>query len=1213
MNIVNQTNLPGQIYQVKANTPILLNDPQSFWLVQSGSVAIFAVKVDQGVVKGTRRYLYSCDSQEAMFGSVAHSGNSGGISYQLLAIPIGKTELRKINEADFQELFAHSKFQVLDWIEIWLKKLDQALIQVTSPKIKVKANILGRFSLMNGQTFKTNARSLVWLKLQSGYLRWRGFPEILLTSATAIVPLNNNTWLEADGVAQLELKSSETISNLDDLILGISQLHQYYLYCFHLQEKQDQVEEPEHLDLPGQICQVKASEPILLNDPQSLWVVQSGSIAIFAVTVNQGVIEGTRRYLCSCDLQEAMFGNLTHSSNSSGSSSQLIAVPIGNTKLRKISGADLQELFARYKSQVLGWIEIWLTKLDKALTQVSSPKIQIKANIAGRFSLTDSQTFQTDTELVWLKLQSGYLRWRGFSELLLTSTTAIVPLNHNTWLEADGAVQLELKSGETISSLDDLILGVDQLHQYYLYCFQLQEKQDQGEELERLKAQKNLNLQVASEAFGELAAPLMPQQDYLYLEGAPLLVAAGAVGKALGVTICPPAKSEDLARIKEPLEAIARASRLRMRQVLLEDDWWQQDCGPLVAYTKSDRLPIALLPTAGNRYLLFDPIGKTKIAVNEQMAAAISSKAYMFYRSFPNKVLQLFDISRFALFGRQKDLLLIVAMGISSTLLGMLTPFTTSILIDSAIPDSDRGLLWQIGLGLIIAAIATALFRLTQGLSLLRVETASDASTQAAVWDRLLNLPISFFRQYTTGDLQSRVNSVTSIRRQLGGNTLINLITGCFALLNLALLFYYSIKLALVALAVSLLIVVVTSISGSILVQKVHPLLEMEGNIFGHVVQLINGIAKLHVAGAEERAFASWSKSYRQQIKLELSTQYIEDAVALFNTVMPTITSGILYWFTIKMLTDPEASAASTLTVGSFLAFNTAFSTFIKGATDVSNTVTDVLQVLPQWKRARPITQAVSEVDLTKADPGKLMGKITLDRISFRYQADGALILNDVTIKAEPGEFIALVGSSGSGKSTLLRLILGFESPEEGKVYFDGQDLSGLNINAVRRQLGVVLQNGKIMSGSIFDNLSGGAQVTLDEAWAAAKMSGFAEDISAMPMGMHTVISEGGGNLSGGQRQRLIIAKALILKPNILLFDEATSALDNRTQAIVSKNLDTLKVTRVVIAHRLSTIQNADRIYVLSGGSVIQQGNFEELSNCEGLFADLIRRQLVEN
>ena len=1214
MNIVNQTNLPGQVYQLKANTPILLNDPQSFWVVQSGSIAIFAVKVDRGAIAGTRRYLYSCNSQEAMFGSVAHSANSDGISYQLLAIPIGKTELRKISGADFQELFAYDKSQVLDWIKIWLDKLDKALTQATNPRIKVKANILGRFSLTDGQTFKANTDSLVWLKVRSGYLRWRGFPEILLTSATAIVPLNNNTWLEADGVAQLKLESSDTISNLNDLILGISQLHQYYLYCFHLDGEQDQAEDLERLDLPGQIDRVKANEPILLDDPQTLWVVQSGLIAVFAVTVNQGVIEGTRRYLCSCDANEAMFGSVNHSSNSNQASDRLLAVPIGKTELRKISGGDLQELFARYKYQVLDWMEIWLAKLDSALTKVNSPKIQIKAKIAGRFSLTNGQTFQTNSDnLVWLKVRTGYLRWRGFDELLLTPATTVVPLNNNTWIETEGAVQLELKSSQIIASFDELIQGVSQLHEHYLYCFHLDRQREKAEELKRLKAQKNLNLQVASEAFGKLAEPLMPQENYAFLEGAPLLVAAGAVGRALGVKICPPAKSENLARIKEPLEAIARASRLRMRQVLLEGEWWRQDCGPLVAYIRGDRLPVALIPTTGDRYLLFNSVDKTKTAVDERVAAAISPQAYMFYRSFPDKALQVLDLTRFALHGRLKDILLIVVMGIASTLLGMLTPFVTSILIDNAIPDSDRGLLWQIGLGLIVAAIATALFRLTQGLALLRVETASDSATQTAVWDRLLNLPISFFRQYTTGDLQSRVNSVTSIRRQLGGNTLINLITGCFALLNIALLFYYSVKLALVALAVALLIVIVTAVSGSILVRKVHPLLEIEGDIFGHVVQLINGIAKLHVAGAEERAFASWSKNYRQQIKLELSTQYIEDAVTVFNTVMPTITSGILYWFAIQTLSDPEAGAASTLTVGSFLAFNTAFGTFINGATNVSNTVTDTLQVLPQWKRARPITQAVSEVDIAKADPGKLTGRITLDRISFRYQAEGALILNDVTIKAEPGEFIALVGGSGSGKSTLLRLILGFESPEEGKVYFDGKDLSGLNINAVRRQLGVVLQNGKIMSGSIFDNLSGGAQITLEEAWSAAKMSGFAEDISAMPMGMHTVISEGGGNLSGGQRQRLIIAKALVLKPNILLFDEATSALDNRTQAIVSENLDKLKVTRIVIAHRLSTIQNADRIYVLSEGSVVQQGNFEELSNRKGLFADLIRRQLVEN
>ncbi|MHC5729071.1 MAG: ATP-binding cassette domain-containing protein, partial [Nostoc sp.] len=288
------------------------------------------------------------------------------------------------------------------------------------------------------------------------------------------------------------------------------------------------------------------------------------------------------------------------------------------------------------------------------------------------------------------------------------------------------------------------------------------------------------------------------------------------------------------------------------------------------------------------------------------------------------------------------------------------------------------------------------------------------------------------------------------------------------------------------------------------------------------------------------------------------------------------------------------------LSVGTFLAFNSAFGTFIRGATDVSNTVMNSLQVFPQWKRAQPILETIPEVDLTKADPGRSLGRIAVDHITFRYRNDGPLTLDDVSLDAEPGEFIALVGGSGSGKSTIFRMLLGFESPEDGTIYYDGQDLSGLDVDAVRRQLGVVLQTGRIMSASIFDNIGSGAQITLDEAWEAARMAGFADDVAAMPMQLHTVISEGGGNLSGGQRQRLLIARALALKPRILLFDEATSALDNRTQAIVSESLDNLQVTRIVIAHRLSTIRNANCIYVLQAGRVMQKGSFEELASQEG-------------
>ena len=305
------------------------------------------------------------------------------------------------------------------------------------------------------------------------------------------------------------------------------------------------------------------------------------------------------------------------------------------------------------------------------------------------------------------------------------------------------------------------------------------------------------------------------------------------------------------------------------------------------------------------------------------------------------------------------------------------------------------------------------------------------------------------------------------------------------------------------------------------------------------------------------------------------------------------------------MLQQQEGS----LSMGLFFAFNAASSSFIGGVSSLSETVIDILNIVPLWQRAQPIISATPEINPNKRNPGPLSGQFRLDRITFRYQPQGQLILQDISLRAEPGEFIAVVGPSGSGKSTLFRLLLGFEQPESGWVLYDGQDLAGLDVQSVRRQLGVVLQNGRLNSASIFDNIVGNTQLTLDEAWEAAARAGLAEDIQQMPMGMHTVVSEGGSNLSGGQRQRLLIARALALKPKILLFDEATSALDNRTQAVVSASLDLLKVTRIAIAHRLSTIRNADRIYVLDKGRIVQEGNFAQLVRQQGLFAQLMTRQ----
>lgn len=647
-----------------------------------------------------------------------------------------------------------------------------------------------------------------------------------------------------------------------------------------------------------------------------------------------------------------------------------------------------------------------------------------------------------------------------------------------------------------------------------------------------------------------------------------------------------------------------------MRRLHLIGDWWKNDCGPMLAYTLEDESPVALLPVKGDRYESFDPLKQTRTPVNEQSAATLSTIAHVFYRPLPDKDLKTWDILRFALRDHFKDVVIILLTGIAVSLLGMVTPQATAILMDNAIPDANRGLLLQIALGLSATAFGSTIFQLAQGLALMRLETFADSSTQAAVWDRLLKLKVTFFNQYSIGDLESRVSAISDIRFKLSGTVLKSIFSGVFAFLNLGLLIYYNGSLALIAIVAAVVNISLTFIFGMLTLRKIRPLLEQQGQIFGIMVQLIDGVAKLQVAGAEERAFAYWGKQYSQQLKLILSAQVIEDILAVINKVLPTLTSCVLFWFTATLLQQSQQTQGTqALSIGTFLAFNSAFGTFISGATSLSTTVVDVLEVVPLWKRAQPILQAEPEVSNSKVDPSRLSGRVVVDHVVFRYRDDGSLTLDDVNIRAEPGEFIALVGASGSGKSTLFRLLLGFETPESGSIYYDGQELTGLDVHAVRRQMGVVLQNSRLMSASIFENIASGALVTIDEAWEAAQMAGFADDIRAMPMGMHTVVSEGGGNISGGQRQRLLIARALVLKPRILLFDEATSALDNRTQAIVSESLDRLKVTRIVIAHRLSTIRTADRIYVLQHGRVVQQGSFERLVDQQGLFAQLMMRQ----
>ncbi|MEM7794423.1 MAG: NHLP bacteriocin export ABC transporter permease/ATPase subunit, partial [Cyanobacteria bacterium P01_C01_bin.118] len=850
-----------------------------------------------------------------------------------------------------------------------------------------------------------------------------------------------------------------------------------------------------------------------------LWKVKSGRLGIFAVGWKDGEPVGERRYLWTVNI-----GDLIIETEARTCDLALIAVAFEASEIEPIA----READANGDGGICGHVTIPLLRQVErwvgGLTQVKGfpgRSIANVSNVVGTVSLEVADSYSPKAAMMWVKPKTHKAYWLDTERFVLDPSSPLFPISRTTWVQAqDKPVDLEVVSADRLcskSSYKEFMQGLNLFHQYALEVIQEGWQSDRQRGEEQFTARQQLNQEVTQTTLQGLVSVLQPGSgDYLLAE-TPLLRVAGAVGHALGVKIEPPAESEQAQQVKEPLEAIARASQLRMRQVLLRGRWWRQDVGPLIAYTQDSRRPVALLPVQQTHYELLYANGK-RIPVSEAIAGTIEPVAFMFYRPLPEGHLTAWDLLKFAFHGRQRDLLMMAGAGIVVTLLGMVLPQMTAVLVDDAIPFGSAGLLLQIGLALVAVAIGRACFQLVQAITTMRLETGSDVTLQAAVWDRLLKLQTSFFRDYATGDLLSRVSSITSIRRILSGSALDAILSGTFALLNLGLLFYYSGKLAALAVAVALLIMAVTVTSGALLLKKQRPMLELRGELYGLMVQLINGVSKLRIAGAESRAFAQWGNKYRRLLQIELSTQRLEDSVNVFNTIIPTVTTIALFWLASTLVGPLE------LSTGRFLAFNAAFAIFIGGVTNLSLTMIDVMDVIPLWMRSQPILEAAPEVTTEKTDPGQLTGTFKVDRVRFRYRDDGPLILDDVTVEANPGEFIALVGPSGSGKSTVLRLLLGFEHPLSGTVYYDGRDMCGLNLTAIRRQLGVVLQNGHISAGSIFENISGGALITQDDAWRAAEMAGFAEDVRNFPMQLHTVVSEGGSNLSGGQRQRLIIA-----------------------------------------------------------------------------------------
>jgi NHLM bacteriocin system ABC transporter ATP-binding protein len=751
-------------------------------------------------------------------------------------------------------------------------------------------------------------------------------------------------------------------------------------------------------------------------------------------------------------------------------------------------------------------------------------------------------------------------------------------------------------------------LSLDQFHEWAAAEWIARRRQAEQEQTERLRARTWADEKVIGAALRKLAQPFARAAHDSIVE-APLAAACLAVGKAAGIELkIPPSVIQGTA--KDPLRAIARLSAVRMRRLVLRGDWWKQDSGPMVAFFDEGNKPVALLPRKARGFELFDPADDTRARVHRSIAGKLNGVAYVFYRPFPHRALSGWEVLRSGLQGCGRDLWGIVVAGFLASLLALVTPFATGIVFDSIIPGSDRGQLLQAVVFIVASAVAMTFISLTRSYALLRVEGKLDFATQAAVWDRLLNLPTTFFRNYSAGDLANRSMAISQIRGILSESVLTAIIAGLFSATSIFLLFYYSPGLSLVAVALAAAALAVTVIAGFTQLGMLRKVAEAKGNLTGMVFEFVDGIAKFKVSGTEGRAFARWAAAFGAQQRMAASIRRIGSFLATFNASFPVIALLIIF----SGVAGRIGRQGAALSTGEFLAFNVAFAQLLVSVLALGGGFLAILRIVPLYTRVKPILETLPEIDTAKAEPGELSGSIEVNHLAFRY-ADlsntAPLVLRDVSFSIRPGEFVALVGASGAGKSTLLRLLLGFERPLSGAIYYDGQDLAGLDLQEVRLQMGIVLQNGKLLPGDILTNIVGSAPVTVDDAWEAVRMAGLEDDIRALPMGMYTMVSEGGKGLSGGQRQRLMIARAIVRKPRVLIFDEATSALDNRTQEIVSRAMEGMRATRIVIAHRLSTIMKADRILVLDGGGVAQSGTYSELIGQEGPFAELARRQLA--
>lgn len=656
--------------------------------------------------------------------------------------------------------------------------------------------------------------------------------------------------------------------------------------------------------------------------------------------------------------------------------------------------------------------------------------------------------------------------------------------------------------------------------------------------------------------------------------------------------------------MNEQLEYLLRPYGIMYRSVELEKGWYRDAVGALLAQKKEDGSVVALIPTGLSGYSYLDSETGKRVKVGRRNEDLFETDAIAFYKPFPMKKIGVPDLIKYMVeLLSVSDLLLYALAVLIVTLIGMLIPRINAVLFSTVITSESVRLLLGAGIFIVCVSISQIIFRTVQTLFEAKINTKLHISVEAATMMRVLSLPPAFFKKFSSGNLSTRIGYIQMLCEKLVSSMLSTGITSVFSLANITLLYKFGPALVTPAVVIILCTTVFSILTTLARINIVKREMDASAKESGMSFALISGVQKIKLSGSEKRAFAKWAEAFSKGAELRYNPPFFLKIDGVISSAIITIGTIVLYY---------EASV-SGVSLSDYYAFISAYGIISGAFAQLTGIAATIATIRPSLEMAKPILEAEPEISEGKEVISRLSGGIELDNVSFRYDESSPLVLNGLSLKIQSGEYVAIVGKTGCGKSTLMRLLLGFEKPQKGAILYDGKNLNTIDLKSLRRRIGVVMQEGRLFQGDLYSNITISAPwLTLDEAWEAAEMAGVADDIRRMPMGMHTLVSEGSGGISGGQRQRLMIARAIAPKPKVLMFDEATSALDNITQKKVSESLDSLKCTRIVIAHRLSTIRNCDRIICLDGGRIIEEGTYDELISQKGFFAELVERQRID-